>query len=272
MIFRLRCGILLHAGDEVLMLHNTSEDRAFWVFPGGGIHRGERLKNALARELSEELGVDLTGLPEPRPTIVAEVLELIHRLEIYFSIPLPKRLQFKGREVFASTAEYVPLREVNSLLPHPYFPPVFTASEILEGPGLFCSSRLAADPNRIIHVRVGNETKPMSLIQYLREFVVPNQAGIQVEVQWPAEGRVGATPLTWLASLHTPVLEQVRHYAMAAGIPEEQTTRPTLMAIQEYIDSNAGEHTYRFLFGQACRGHTSAHGQPHLRFQETGTA
>lgn len=54
--------VVLVAGDEVLLIRN-SYGPAGWTFPGGGIHAGEAAKDAAAREVREEVGIEV-GEPE----------------------------------------------------------------------------------------------------------------------------------------------------------------------------------------------------------------
>lgn len=55
------CGIILNS-EGLIFAARRSEGRSFggyWEFPGGKIERGERPKEALQRELVEELGLKL---------------------------------------------------------------------------------------------------------------------------------------------------------------------------------------------------------------------
>lgn len=63
-----RCvGVLPFAGpDEVLLVHQWRyvAGRAMWEVPTGGVHEGEDVRTAAARELAEEAGVAAAHLEE----------------------------------------------------------------------------------------------------------------------------------------------------------------------------------------------------------------
>jgi len=64
---------ILKDGDKVLICQRHRSDKygLQWEFPGGKVHDGEGLKEALRRELAEELTIDAT--------IGEEVFRLHHR-------------------------------------------------------------------------------------------------------------------------------------------------------------------------------------------------
>jgi 8-oxo-dGTP pyrophosphatase MutT (NUDIX family) len=58
------CCLLLHDG-QVALIHRQRPGGDQYSVPGGIVHADEEVPAALARELDEELGLDVTALPRP---------------------------------------------------------------------------------------------------------------------------------------------------------------------------------------------------------------
>jgi 8-oxo-dGTP diphosphatase len=66
-----RVGALIITGDGLLLVRQRRLDSEYWLLPGGGVHFGESLADALRRELREELCLEI----EPgRPLALAEAI------------------------------------------------------------------------------------------------------------------------------------------------------------------------------------------------------
>jgi 8-oxo-dGTP diphosphatase len=55
---RIRVSAVLRWSDRVLLCRHEKADKGYWLLPGGGVHSGESLLQALRRELYEEVGID----------------------------------------------------------------------------------------------------------------------------------------------------------------------------------------------------------------------
>lgn len=61
-------ALIVDADDRVLLARHDFREGTVWAAPGGRIEEGESLREALARELHEEVGLDLgSESPEIRP-------------------------------------------------------------------------------------------------------------------------------------------------------------------------------------------------------------
>jgi len=50
-------GFLLNEKNELLLVKHQKHGREYWLLPGGGVEYGETLKQALEREIVEEVGL-----------------------------------------------------------------------------------------------------------------------------------------------------------------------------------------------------------------------
>jgi ADP-ribose pyrophosphatase YjhB (NUDIX family) len=55
---RIRVSALLRWNDGLLLCRHEKPGKEYWLLPGGGVHSGESLVDAVRRELSEEVGIE----------------------------------------------------------------------------------------------------------------------------------------------------------------------------------------------------------------------
>lgn len=56
------CMVMIHRGDELLVLLRCEADGGYWHTVAGGVEEGETYAEAAARELGEEVGLDAEPL------------------------------------------------------------------------------------------------------------------------------------------------------------------------------------------------------------------
>jgi 8-oxo-dGTP diphosphatase len=100
-------GVLcvLRHGDDVLLLRQR-HDPTDWSLPGGLLKRGETPRAALAREVAEELGLELP-LPD-QPSLINVVPE-VRRADLVFVLPVDARPKVRIDDVEVVAVDWLHL-------------------------------------------------------------------------------------------------------------------------------------------------------------------
>jgi len=54
----IRAAGILIKDNKILLIHRIREGKEFWVFPGGGVEKNERVEDAVVREIKEESSIN----------------------------------------------------------------------------------------------------------------------------------------------------------------------------------------------------------------------
>jgi mutator protein MutT len=110
-------GAIIEDGGRVLLVERGQEPlKGVWSLPGGAVEVGERLKDAVRREVREETGLEV------EPVSVAEIFERImpgpHGRTEYHYVLIDYLCKLTGGELHASSdaarAAWVPREELSS--------------------------------------------------------------------------------------------------------------------------------------------------------------
>ena len=121
---RIRVSALLRWGDGILLCRHDKRGRHVWLLPGGGVHSGETLVDALRREIREEVGIEAPPLEGPIALVdsiaPARTLTTKHVVHIIFAGDVDGSLEaVSSRDKAVRGHRLFPLDELDGIVLHP---------------------------------------------------------------------------------------------------------------------------------------------------------
>lgn len=144
----IRTGALVFCGNDVALIRRDRADSTHYTPPGGNVEHGEDLETALARELAEELALDVDQadggdllwvvdqrVTRPGPTPPPRKLHLIYRLhitpEVRATLAETEQDELPDGSHETGVIEWIDYRKTADL---PIFPPIGPSLASLPGP------------------------------------------------------------------------------------------------------------------------------------------
>ncbi len=75
---RIRASAIILKNNQVLLIHRHKSEEVYWVFPGGGIEKGEEPLEAAKREVKEETSLNITKIIDQKTYPDSENPEFKH--------------------------------------------------------------------------------------------------------------------------------------------------------------------------------------------------
>lgn len=118
---RVRVAGLVTRGDSLLLVrHEKCEEDNYWLVPGGGLHFGESMEEAVQRELREEAcltDVTVGGLAFLHDTIAPDGTR--HLVNLYFAVEAWHGEPSIGEDPVVAEVRFVPFAEIPALRMYP---------------------------------------------------------------------------------------------------------------------------------------------------------
>lgn len=127
---RVRVAAIVTQGDSLLLVRHHKDGRAYWLLPGGGVDFGERLEDALKREMLEETGLEIA--PGPLALVTESIApdRSRHSIHVSFQAIVTGGALARGSDPALDEVQYVPISRLADLALHPA-----QNQELLEGFG-----------------------------------------------------------------------------------------------------------------------------------------
>jgi ADP-ribose pyrophosphatase YjhB (NUDIX family) len=118
---RVRVGGILISNDEVLLIAHKKNNDVYWLLPGGGVDYGESLSEALKREFTEELNIEITVND---PALISDSIDPSgdrHIINIFFLCEYSKGDFMLGNEIRLYDFKFFKREDIQNIK---LFPPI----------------------------------------------------------------------------------------------------------------------------------------------------